>query len=112
MIHYSVTRDYSITHLVSRAAFFPRNFIAIAFSWRYRRNRAGKKNKPGKGGEGWEEVQVQGKENGKTWLRRRSFESLLFGMDVLSLLSSSTRIKHGGNTFEFEIGGDTYEEAR
>lgn len=63
-------------------------------------------------GEGWEEVQVQGKENGKTWLRRRSFESLLFGMDVLSLLSSSTRIKHGGNTFEFEIGGDTYEEAR
>lgn len=33
-------------------------------------------------------------------------------MDVLSLLSSSTRIKHGGNTFEFEIGGDTYEEAR
>lgn len=102
MIHYSVTRDYSITHLVSRAAFFPRNFIdfiAITFSWISKESSR-------------EEVQVQGKENGKTWLRRRSFESLLFGMDVLSLLSSSTRIKHGGNTFEFEIGGDTYEEAR
>lgn len=59
MIHYSVTRDYSITHLVSRTAFFfsKRLYLYFFFSWISREEWIEE-------GEGRKEVQVQGKENG------------------------------------------------
>lgn len=62
MIHYSVTRDYSITHLVSRTAFFFFQttlsilFFLVDFS-KPREEWIGEE-------EGRKEVQVQGKENG------------------------------------------------
>ena len=62
MIHYSVTRDYSITHFVSRTAFF---FFQTTLSILFFLVDFSKPRKEWIGeGKGRKEVQVQEKENG------------------------------------------------